>query len=193
MAAKYDNDKPMVNLVPPEAILAMARVMTFGAKKYGGDNWRLGQPIPATRMYAAVLRHLMAWAQGEDVDPESGHDHLVHALTGLAMLWTKLKTQENVDDRWFVALKQTSKAVHAHCDGARPNRPVWAEDLECQEHQPSPKHAAHASPGRGSETAAKFSRPVFKRAPSLSSRETSRKCPSSAWRGSSTKPTGHSR
>lgn len=57
------------------ALLEVARVLTFGAAKYGPNNWQNVKPF-ADRYYAALLRHLFA---SEHVDPESGLSHLAHA------------------------------------------------------------------------------------------------------------------
>jgi hypothetical protein len=35
---KYDNDKPKIHLVPPEAIIEAAKVFGFGAEKYGENK-----------------------------------------------------------------------------------------------------------------------------------------------------------
>ena len=37
---KYDSAKPKMNLLPPKAILEVAKVLTFGAEKYGAENWK---------------------------------------------------------------------------------------------------------------------------------------------------------
>lgn len=78
--------KPRVDLVPPEAIVAMATVLGFGASKHGERDWERGYPW--SRYYASLLRHLLAWKAGEDVDPESGRPHLWHALCNLSFLVT---------------------------------------------------------------------------------------------------------
>jgi hypothetical protein len=74
---KYDNAKLRVELLPVGALLEVAEVMTFGAQKYGADNWQ--NVTPRRRYYGAALRHLFARARGEVDDPESGFPHLAHA------------------------------------------------------------------------------------------------------------------
>lgn len=80
---KYDQDKPRLDLVPPEAIIAIGHVMTYGARKYAPDSWR---GVEAHRYVAALLRHLMAYQSGESTDAESGYPHLWHVLTNAAFL-----------------------------------------------------------------------------------------------------------
>lgn len=62
------------DLIPPEALAGLAQVYTIGAKKYSDRNWENG--INYGRIYAALMRHIEAWRQGEDYDPENGQHHL---------------------------------------------------------------------------------------------------------------------
>lgn len=94
---KADQGKPDVSLVPASLVLGIAEAMTFGATKYGRDNWRGG--FVWSRVYSAVQRHLLAWSQGEDNDPESGLPHLFHAGAGIAFLIEYARTGTGVDDR----------------------------------------------------------------------------------------------
>lgn len=92
---KDDDEKLMVDLVDPLFILEVAKVLTFGAKKYGPHNWRKG--LKYTRVYSALQRHLLAWAAGESTDPESGINHLSHAACNIMFL----RCLPNMfDDRW---------------------------------------------------------------------------------------------
>ena len=50
-----------------------------GAIKYGRHNWRNGEVIAST-YYEAALRHLIAYIEGEDIDPESGVHHLLSLI-----------------------------------------------------------------------------------------------------------------
>lgn len=81
---KDDNGKPRTDLVPPSAIVSMARGFTYGANKYDDRNWEKG--INYGRLYGALQRHLNAWWNGENRDPESRLSHLDHAFCCLAML-----------------------------------------------------------------------------------------------------------
>lgn len=70
------------DLVPPEGILAAARAMSGGVGKYGGGI----VPKPAALHYAALLRHLLAWASGETTDAESGLSPLDHVAARALLL-----------------------------------------------------------------------------------------------------------
>lgn len=83
--SKHDSGKPLMGAVPPNALLAVAKVLTFGAEKYGRDNWRLVKNAEA-RYLDAALRHINAYQRGEAVDPESGESHLAHAVCSLMFM-----------------------------------------------------------------------------------------------------------
>lgn len=81
---KHDADKVDFALVPVHPHTEVARVWTFGKKKYDAWNWKKG--FIWSRPYAAALRHIYAWARGESNDPETGMPHLAHAICCLMML-----------------------------------------------------------------------------------------------------------
>ena len=82
---KYDQDKPMYNLLPPNAIDDMAKVMTFGANKYSPNSWQ-DVENGLERYRAALLRHTFAMQRGEVLDQESGLPHSAHAMCCAAFI-----------------------------------------------------------------------------------------------------------
>ena len=97
-AVKADDGKPPMGLLPWPALWDVARVLAFGAKKYAAHNWKKG--MDWSRMYDAALRHLSAFIEGENDDPESGLPHLAHANCCLLFLATYEKMGWGIDDRW---------------------------------------------------------------------------------------------
>ena len=95
---KFDTDKPNCSLLPSIPLLGAARVLGMGMRKYGAHNWRSG--IEYSRLYAATLRHLLAFNDGEDFDDESGLPHLDHALCELMFLREMYETRKDLDDRY---------------------------------------------------------------------------------------------
>lgn len=91
---KADADKPRTDLIPWDAVLGMAAVLGFGARKYGAWNW---QGLSKSRLFGAAIRHAVAYWLGEDLDPETGMPHLDHAMCCLAMLRSRL--HRGRDDR----------------------------------------------------------------------------------------------
>lgn len=90
--------KAPMHLIPPPAMLAVAEVFGLGAKKYGAYNWR-EKTVSSSVYQAAALRHLMAWWDGENIDPESNQSHLAHAMACLAIILDAEKHQKLNDDR----------------------------------------------------------------------------------------------
>ncbi len=84
---KDDNRKLRWDLLPVDPIRQIVRVLTFGAEKYAADNWQ-HVPQPFDRYYAAAMRHLTDWRDGERYDRETGIHHLAHAACCmLFLLW----------------------------------------------------------------------------------------------------------
>jgi hypothetical protein len=83
----------------PVAVLAEDAVAHGeGALKYGRHNWRGGDVLAST-YFAAALRHLFAWFEGEDIDPDSGLSHLVKARASLGVLRDAQIQGTAIDDR----------------------------------------------------------------------------------------------
>lgn len=88
---KYDQGKLRYDLMPAKVLEQVVDVLTYGANKYttkdsdGADNWHKC-PDPNNRYYAAALRHIQAWRQGEFLDKESGKPHLAHAICCLTFI-----------------------------------------------------------------------------------------------------------
>lgn len=82
---KDDDGKTRLDLVPVGALRAVARVLGFGADRYGIDNWQEVRDW-RRRYYAATLRHMTAWWDGEKLDADSGEPHLAHAACSLLFL-----------------------------------------------------------------------------------------------------------
>jgi len=80
---KYDGGKTRWSLLPWDIIEGIAKVMTYGAKKYTDNNWMFVEGGEA-RYFDAMMRHINKInIEKEDIDPDSGFDHIFHALTCL--------------------------------------------------------------------------------------------------------------
>lgn len=96
---KHDNQKNMLQLVPPELIFAAGNGVTHGAKKYAPGNWAKGDGFEWSRLYGGLQRHVNAFWNGEDIDPDSGNHHLDHAACMLGFLIAHVKRGIGKDDR----------------------------------------------------------------------------------------------
>lgn len=83
--SKDDQEKNRLDLIEPEFIEGVGKVLTFGANKYEPNNWQKVEDAE-DRYYAAALRHLIAWRKGEKTDPESGLSHLDHVACNIMFL-----------------------------------------------------------------------------------------------------------
>jgi hypothetical protein len=89
-AVKYDAGKPPVFRGTiayfPRAIQAVAAISAFGATKYAWAGWR-HVPDGLNRYSDAMVRHMLAEAEGQVVDNDSGLLHASHcAWNALARL-----------------------------------------------------------------------------------------------------------
>jgi hypothetical protein len=76
------------DLLPVPGLAAIAECFAFGAEKYADHNWR--KRYEWGKSYAALMRHMTAFWNGETYDPESGLPHLSHAGFHILVLLTWL-------------------------------------------------------------------------------------------------------
>ena len=99
---KLDDGKPRYDLIPALALHEYVMALTFGAEKYGPQNWRLVN-CWQDRYFAAAQRHLWEYRRAQqaiwspnDKDPtdklsqkrdsESGLHHLAHAMACISFI-----------------------------------------------------------------------------------------------------------
>lgn len=95
---KLDEGKDLISLVPASTFKAVAKTMAYGMGKYPPHNWRQG--MEWSRVINATFRHLLAFNEGEDIDPESKLPHLFHAMTNLSFLVEYYTQNLGTDDRY---------------------------------------------------------------------------------------------
>jgi hypothetical protein len=101
---KHDQEKPRMDLLSSKWLVGVSEVLGYGAKKYstetesGAHNWRNG--LDYSRLVGAALRHLTAFNDGEDLDPETKLSHLLHASCCMMFLYEMTKIHPERDDRW---------------------------------------------------------------------------------------------
>ena len=94
---RYDADKPRFDLIPAYPMMELAKVYTMGAKKYDDRNWEKG--MSWSKVIASLQRHLWKFQGGEDIDEESGLNHMVHvAWNAFTLIQYSLSFPE-LDDR----------------------------------------------------------------------------------------------
>lgn len=90
--------KTPMSTVPTGVMMEVGLAMLEGALKYGRHNYRaIG--VRASVYYDATLRHLGAWWEGEDLDPDSGLSHITKAIASLVVLRDAMIQDKMTDDR----------------------------------------------------------------------------------------------
>lgn len=90
------DDKLRWDLLPLEEIEEIVKVYTAGSKKYGDNNWQ-ALPNGVQRYKAALLRHLVEFEKGNEVDEETGCKHLAQvAWNAIAMLYLSKNKKEDL-------------------------------------------------------------------------------------------------
>ena len=96
--AKHGLKKTQYHLIPSTVLRGMAEVFKLGAMKYGAYNWRKDAPSIST-YHSAIMRHLLAYQEGQDLDLESGESHLCHIACCAALLEDCRVRGNLIDDR----------------------------------------------------------------------------------------------
>ena len=99
MGTKHDGGKTRLDLLSSTWIYGVGAVLTSGAAKYSAHNWRKG--IKLSRLLGACLRHVFSYLGGENMDPETGKSHLLHASCCLMFAYELMETSPSeTDDRY---------------------------------------------------------------------------------------------
>lgn len=137
VGVKLDGGKLRWDLIPLRAQEEMVKVLTFGAHKYGPDNWRRVKGW-RWRYSRALVGHVFKYMGGEAFDQETGLHHLAHALCCAAFLleFEILGTPDGDEGREdkipavsFVKTEQPRKAIgtlQCMTCGAAPGTPCDA-------------------------------------------------------------------
>ncbi|MDX2221135.1 MAG: dATP/dGTP diphosphohydrolase domain-containing protein [Rhodospirillaceae bacterium] len=90
--------KAPISTVPTAVMFEVGVAMLEGARKYGRHNYRV-MGVRAGVYVDAAARHLGAWWEGEDIDPDSGLSHIVKAISSLVVLRDAMLNAKLTDDR----------------------------------------------------------------------------------------------
>lgn len=90
--------KVPISCVPANVLAELGTAMFEGQCKYGRHNYR-AVGVRASIYYDALMRHMMAWWEGEDIDAASGMSHVTKAMTTLIVLRDSMLQGNLNDDR----------------------------------------------------------------------------------------------
>lgn len=109
--------KVPLSTVSAPVMAELGLALLEGGRKYGRHNYRV-VGVRASVYYDAAMRHLMAWWEGEDIDPDSGMHHTVKAMASLMVARDAEINGKITDDRppkcpegWVSYLNQSAAEI----------------------------------------------------------------------------------
>jgi len=90
--------KPSLSVLPGPVLYEIAAGLLEGACKYRRHNYREAG-IRASIYFDAAMRHLWAYWEGEDIDPDSGMHHISKTLACLMVMRDAMLIDNCLDDR----------------------------------------------------------------------------------------------
>ena len=105
VAGRSNAGKAILHTIDPDFILGIGRISEFGARKYHMRNFMMAPGMKWSDVYESLLRHLMAYWGGEELDlgpngefgptddPDtnmkwSGMPHLLHVAWNVMVMYT---------------------------------------------------------------------------------------------------------
>lgn len=99
---RFNEGKRRFDLIPPDALAALADLFTIGSLKYAERNWEKGMAY--SNVIASLDRHWNDFKAGIERDPETGCLHITHVVwNAMALLTFKLRGI-GIDDRHKVRM-----------------------------------------------------------------------------------------
>ena len=99
---RYDAGKPRFDLIPPDALLALAQHYAKGAEKYEPRNWERG--MDWCRVYGSLQRHANKWMANQEIDKDSGSHHMIAVAWNALALYCYETRGVGVDDRPLIGV-----------------------------------------------------------------------------------------
>jgi hypothetical protein len=157
--------KVSMSYVPAPVLMEVALGMMEGGFKYRRHNYRVAG-VRSSIYYDATMRHLMAFWEGEDIDPQSGLPHLSKAMSSL-VVWRDAQMQNKcADDRpprsasgWIDRLNEHVEKLAVKYPNAEPPYTQVDEDAKMvNEGRANRLRRADALIAKGKKRAAKYHR-----------------------------------
>lgn len=111
------SSKVPFSTVPARVVGEVGLALLEGACKYGRHNYRTAG-VRASVYFDASSRHLAAWWEGQDLDPDSGLSHVTKAIASLVVLRDSMLSGNWNDDRppavsgdWVAAMNSAAAGI----------------------------------------------------------------------------------
>jgi hypothetical protein len=100
MSTRKNDGKPKLSMLfeASDALIGVTRVLEFGANKYERGGWKNADRYNTTEIIDSLLRHTLAYMDGEDNDPDSGLPHVDH-ITANALFLGVMARKPEKDNR----------------------------------------------------------------------------------------------
>jgi hypothetical protein len=125
---------PLRSVIPLRVLSGLALAMLEGARKYGRHNYRVAG-VRASVYVDAAGRHLDAFWEGQDIDPDSLIHHLDKCMASIAVLRDSIYAQNWVDDRppkcdpsWITFANELASSIIDRVRPKDPERPYTETD-----------------------------------------------------------------
>ena len=96
---RFNEGKIQTKEIDPAFILGIGAVLTKSRVKYESYNW--AKPTDWSVPYESLIRHLLAFQSGEDLDPEDGCHHLLKVAVNVMFLYYYTRNYPELDNRFF--------------------------------------------------------------------------------------------
>jgi hypothetical protein len=99
LGERYNGGKPALSLLLecPHALSGLASTLEFGMAKYSRGNYLRG--LPHTEIVDSLMRHLVDYMGGQELDVDSGLRHVDHVLANALFLAELTARHPQLDDR----------------------------------------------------------------------------------------------
>jgi len=139
--------KTPYEFIPLASLSGAARVLAHGAKKYGRKNWRIDH-INASTYQGAIMRHLIAYYDGETFDRDSGENHLSHIMANCMVLLDATEQGSLIDDRLEKeSINDKRASSKGDSDSVGINRQLGFEFTRCGDPADQPRSGGLAAVG----------------------------------------------
>lgn len=147
--AKGSKDEDF-SLLPWDQLAEVARLYSFGSKKYSRSNWAKGYDWHLS--FASLMRHAAAWWTGDFDDDESGCDHMASVVFHALALMYFRQHHPDLDDRPHVSLSRAREALEAT------RAPVEAPEADTGPHGGAVAVFRHVSgpPAEGADASGRY-------------------------------------
>lgn len=117
--------RAQLGALDPRSLMQVAEVAGYGAEKYERMNFMRGYEWSLS--YDALQRHLHAFWEGENLDPESQLPHVAHAAWHCLALLTFMRLHPRLDDRGVQKTEQKDDLQERMARVKEGLREIWEQ------------------------------------------------------------------